>query len=144
KVWIKAKNTKLLQKADATSKVIAVLQPGEEVAWQSGPEAKEFHKVKSKKEGYVYFANLSLQPSEPEFKPNGEKVDPKVFANSGAATKALSEGAIAYGTKKLSREDAVRSVIAMEAIAAKVDPTQLAAHAKSVGIASVVGEKDKP
>lgn len=145
-VFVKARNTQLLKSAKRDADVVAVLQPGDKVSWQAGPEATEFHKVKSSQgQGYVYFSSLSLKPPKEEFlKEHPTGVSAEAFASSGAATKALGEGAIELGEKKLSADVAVRSVLTMEAIARQQRPEALHAHAAKVGLVPAVGGKEVP
>lgn len=140
-VYVKAKNTKLLAKPAANATVSGTLQPGDEVKWQSGPEAKEFHKIKTKQgEGYVYFSNLSTKPPVQEFV-KGSPVDTRAFASSGAATKALGDGAIQYGTEKLNNEQAVKAVLAMEAMGEQTEASQVVEHQRVAGLVPTVGEE---
>lgn len=145
KVFVKAKNTKLLAKPEANSQVREILQPGDEVAWESGPEAKEFHRIKSPKntEGYVFFSNLALERPKPEIFTGGTTKDARAFASSGAATRALAEGAIRYGDKKLNDQQAVAAVVTMEAIAAQVSAGDAAKLVAENGLIPAVGEKEK-
>lgn len=144
KVFVKARNTKLLTQPDANAKVVQFLQPGDAVLWQSGPE-NEFHNVALEKDGgtgdrgFVYFANLSQTAPVYEVSSDGGTLDPAIYRSKIAASKALSEGPIRYGKEKLNREDAVRAVITMEAISAKITDDKLVAFAKTNGLAPVVG-----
>jgi uncharacterized protein YgiM (DUF1202 family) len=129
----------VLQKPDATSGVLAVLQPGDEVKWQKA-EGKEFHSVQSGgKTGYVYFSNLSTSKPAQEYAKGSGAVDSKAFASSGAATKALGDGAIAYGDQKLNNDDAVKAVLAMEAMGQQTTAEDVAAHVKTAGLVPAVG-----
>lgn len=144
KVYIKAKNTKVLAKADPASAVVGkVLQPGDEVAWQKS-EGKEFHQIKTSdgKTGFVYFSNLSLNPPPKEFVQGTGTVDTRGFASSGAATKALGDAAVNYGGKKLNNERAVKDVLAMEGLSAQTNASDVAAHVKVAGLVPAVGDKE--
>ncbi|MFL5320289.1 MAG: SH3 domain-containing protein [Myxococcaceae bacterium] len=138
-VYVKAKNTKLLQKPDATSTVVGTLQPGDKVKWQQAAN-KEFHSVTATngKTGYVYFSNLSVNPPVTEYVKGTGAVDAKTFATTGAATKALGDGAITYGDQKLNNEDAVKAILAMEAMGQQTSSGEVAEHAKSAGLTPAV------
>jgi hypothetical protein len=129
-LYIKSKDTKVLDKADAKGKAVTTLQPGAEVVWQGADEAnKQFHKIESGKfKGYTLQANLS--PSKPAnenlAKDNGNPIDAKAFASSGAATKALSGGALKTASGNPSQEELARALISVEATAKAVDPKDAA------------------
>lgn len=131
KVFVKAKNTKVLRSAEFAAAAVDTLQPGELVVWQK-KQTDQFHAVitpKGKK-GFVYFANLSTQPPMVEYlRKTGDKpADPKAFATSGAATRALAPGPIAYGETKLDPTLgplAVANVMAMEQLALSVTTDEL-------------------
>lgn len=143
-LFIKARNTKLFESAAPTAKVLAVLQPGEQVLWKGAdPKSKRWHRVVAgKKEGVVFQSNLS--PTRPSLelttRGGGAEVDAQAFASSGAATKALADGPVAYGEKKQWGE-AVKDLLVLEALAKKITPEDLNAHARRAGIFPVVGEK---
>lgn len=102
-LYIKTKDAKLLEKADAKAKVLGTLKPGEEVTW-NGSDAKNkmFHSIEANgKKGFTLQQNLS--PNKPQMEvasDDGKKIDAQAFASSGAATKALSEAALKYNEKK--------------------------------------------
>lgn len=140
KIFVKAKNTRVLQKPDLASANVETLQPGEQVVWQQ-KEGEHFHQVLTPrgKKGYVYFANLSTKPVTLEYlRKDGDKpVDPKSFATSGAATKALAPGPIAYGEQKLDPKlgpIAVANVVALENLARSVTDDELRAFSEKRGL----------
>lgn len=143
KVFIRAKNTKVFKKPDlADTASVETLQPGQEVVWQK-KENDQFHEILTPagKKGYVFFANLSLRKPESEFlRAQGDKpVDPKAFASSGAATKALAPGPIAYGEQKVENgAAAVANVLAMEAIAKSVSNNELKEFGDKRGVVAPV------
>lgn len=134
-VYVKARNTRLLAAGDVGAQVSATLQPGEVVEWQK-KEGAQFHEVlvtATKKKGFVFFSNLSTQKPAPEYlrgKGDGP-VDTRSFASSGAATKALAEGPIAYGEKKLNAKDAVTSVIGLDNLARGITAQELQFYAET-------------
>jgi len=143
KLYIKARNTRLQKDASPTADVLKTLQPGTEVVW-NGADAKDkkWHKVTAAGvNGVVFQANLS--PAKPSgellAKDNGKQIDPQAFATSGAATKALGDGPVAYGGKK-GYKDSVEEILLLEAISGQISNDQLADHAKAAGINQVVGK----
>src|SRR5690348_5768164 len=102
-LYVKARNTRLMASASPTADVVAILQPGQQVEWEKAdPKNKQWHHVKVKgkgaQQGLIFQSNLSTKPPNMELtsRNGGRPVDATAFANSGAAVKGLSEGAIAY------------------------------------------------
>jgi hypothetical protein len=99
-----------------------------------------------KKKGLVFQSNLSKQAPNMELVATGgtpRTEDPVAFANSGAAVKGLSKGAIDYGHAKGTRfEEASEQIQALEALAEKISNEQLAAHARSSRLFPVVGPSE--
>lgn len=143
KIFIKSKNTKVLAKPDLKAAQVDTVQPGEQVVWQS-KASDIFHEVVTPKgrKGFVYYANLSVKQPSPEYlRKDGDKpTDPTAFASSGAATKALAPGPIAYGEQKLGANgaNAVAEVMAMEWIAKTVTNVDIQAFADKRGVVSPV------
>jgi hypothetical protein len=139
-LFIKSKDTKLLQAANLTSKVVSTLQPGTEVTWK-GADSKEksLHKVVAGgKEGFVLQANLT--PSKPanEFlKGDGKPISAQAVASSGAATKALTPAAIKYADAKgPSANEAACEIIYLEEHNNNQGTSDaIAAHQKTAGLA---------
>lgn len=150
-LYVKARNTRLMASAAPTADVVAVLQPGQQVTWL-GADAKnkQWHRVKvagkKPKEGVVFQSNLSTKPPNMELttKNDGRPMDATAFANSGAAVKGLSDGAIAYGNGKKDPDlsQAVKQVQALEKLAEQITPSELAAHAAKARLFPVVGPRD--
>jgi uncharacterized protein YgiM (DUF1202 family) len=150
-LYVKARNTRLMASAAPTADVVAILQPGQQVTWL-GADAKnkQWHRVrvnaKKIKEGLVFQSNLSTKPPNMELttKSGGSPIDPTAFANSGAAVKGLSDGAIAYGNGKKDPDlsQAVVQVQALEKLAEQITPAELAAHAAKARLLPVVGPRD--
>ena len=147
-LYVKARNTRLMASASPTANAVAILQPGQEVAWLGAdPKNKQWHRVEfGKKKGVVFQSNLSKQPPNLELVAAGaspRKEDPVAFANSGAAVKGLAKGAIDYGEAKGTKfDDASKQLQALEVLAEKITPDQLAAHARGAGLFPVVGPRD--
>jgi hypothetical protein len=125
-LYIKSKDTKVLEKADAKAKSVGTLQPGDEVTW-NGPDDKnkQFHAIDTGKvKGFTLQANLTPSKQAPEttMKDNGAPIDAKAFASSGAATKALSGGALKTASGNPTQEELARALISVEATAKSVDP----------------------
>jgi hypothetical protein len=136
-LYIRAKGTKLLASAAPTAKALAVLQPGEKVVWKGAdPANKQFHKVESGgKTGVVFVANLSSTPPSTELtaQSGGAAIDAQAFASSGAATKALSEGATSYASTKKIDSLAVE-LISLEQLALAVKAKEINERNKKVGL----------
>lgn len=136
-LYIRAKGTKLLASAAPTAKALAVLQPGEKVIWKGAdPANKQFHKVESGgKQGVVFVANLASSPPSTELsaKAGGAAIDAQAFASSGAATKALSEGAASYASSK-KIDDLAVELIALEQLALGVKAKEINERNKKVGL----------
>ncbi len=142
-LYVKAKNTKVMDGTAATANVIAVLQPGEQVTWQGAEADKKWQKVTAKgKNGVVFVSNLSAQKPSTEIvaSQGGKAMDAQAFASSGAATKALGEGAKEMASEK-GLQKAATDLEFAEGLAKKVTPTDINAHAKKTGIFPVVGDK---
>ncbi len=140
KLYIKAKNTKVLSKPKLTSKAVGILQPGQQVVWR-GPVKKRrsFHKVAfGGKRGIVYRTALSTQPPSEERMQSGQMVNAQAFASSGAATKALGSGAKAYGEKN-NLGEAAESIEALEALAKSVKTDKIAKHVRKYKLSPNVG-----
>jgi hypothetical protein len=150
-LYVKARNTRLMASASPTADVVAILQPGQQVTWMGADtKNKQWHHVKVKgketQQGLVFQSNLSTKPPNMELTVrNGSRpVDATAFANSGAAVKGLSEGAIAYGNGKKEPDlsQAVKQVQALEKLAEQITPAELAAHAAKAHLSPVVGPRD--
>jgi hypothetical protein len=141
-LYVRTPNTRVMASTAPTADAVLVLQPGEEVVWQGADSKnKRWHKVSAKgKTGYVFQSNLSPK------KPTGEVVaragaattDTAAFASSGAATKALGDGAVDYGKKKQAGE-AVNQLLTLEALAKKVTPAEVAKRSKQTGVVAATG-----
>lgn len=124
KLYIKTKDAKLLEKADAKAKTLGTLQPGTEVTWNGSDKTnKLFHAIEAGgKKGFTLQQNLS--PSKPQMelaKDDGKPIDSQAFASSGAATKALSEAALKYSKEKPDIATLTKGVMTAEGIAATID-----------------------
>ena len=140
KLYIKAKNTKVMKAPKATASVVAVAQPGQEVVWRgSVRKAKAWHKVTfDGQRGVVYRTTLSTKRPSLEMTKSGQQVDAVAFASSGAATKALGSGAKTYGERN-NLQSAVRSITLLERIAKTVKPKHIARHVERNELAPNVG-----
>jgi hypothetical protein len=146
-LYVKARNTRLMASAASTADVVAILQPGQQVKWL-GADSKntQWHQVEAAgKKGLVFQSNLSPRPPSMELiaKDGGRQVDAKTFANSGAAVKGLSNGAIQYGKgqKAPGFQEAVDQLQDLEKLAEKITPAELAGHASKAHLFPVVGPK---
>lgn len=139
-LYIKSRDTKQLQAANLTAKVVQTLQPGTEVTWK-GADAKEkqMHKiVVGGKEGFVLQANLTpSKPANELLKGDGKPISAQAVASSGAATKALTPAAIKYAEARgPSANEAAIEIIYLEEHNNNVGtPEAIAAHQKAAGLA---------
>ena len=144
-LYVKARNTRLMASSAPTAGVVAILQPGQKVKWLGADKkSPQWHRVEaSGKQGLVFQSNLSKKPPSMELlaKDGGTPVDAGVYANSGAAVRGLSDGAIAYGNGKKDPDlsGAVTQLQALEAKADQIGPEELAAHASKARLFPVVG-----
>jgi hypothetical protein len=144
-VYVRARDTQVLKKASPTADTVLKLQPGDVVVWRGADKDQpKWHRVDIHGQvGFVWFSNLSTKPPDKELLtlPAGAtKVDAQAFASSGAAGKALTEGAIRYGDQpdknkgplKPSMKEAVRETQTVEAIAQQRTPAELQQQAARV------------
>ncbi|RYZ36795.1 MAG: SH3 domain-containing protein [Myxococcaceae bacterium] len=150
KLYVKARNTRVLVSPEATSNVVAVLQPGQQVTWKGAdPKNKQWHQVTDPKgkPGYVFQTNLSTKPPNMELVSKDGKtraVDPAAFVSSGEAVKALSPGAEKYGESKgVEYARAVKQIKAMEGLAKTITPKEIAAHVAQADLFPVVAPNTK-
>jgi hypothetical protein len=145
-LFIRAKGTKLMATTSPTANTLAVLQPGQQVVWNGAdPANKQWHRVTFEgKKGVIFQANLSPQRPKMELtaKGGGAEVDPQAFASSGAATKALSEAAIKYAHEK-NAADALKELLVLEALSAKVTFKEIGERNKKVGIFVIASDDEE-
>ena len=140
-LWVKARNAKVMASSAPTADVVEVLQPGDEVKWfGADPSNSKWHRVQTKdgKKGVVFLTDLSTTKPAGEITSSGAEVDAKSFASSGAATKALGEGAIDSG-KSNNMGQAVDQLQSIEKIAKGVSVDEAAQRAQAAGLFPVVG-----
>lgn len=137
KLYIKAKDTKVLKEAKAGATAVVTLQPGKEVIW-NGPDAKDktFHEISvDGKKGFVLMSNLS--PSAPAAEidsSSGKPMSAQAFASSGAATKALTPAGVSYAKDSPNKAEAAAEIIyAEQHNFAKATPAAVQAKAKELG-----------
>lgn len=140
KLYIKAKNTKVLSRPKSTAKVVAVLQPGQKVVWGgSVKKKKSWHNIAfDGRKGIVYRSTLSARPPSMEMTRSGQQVDARAFASSGAATKALGAGAKTYGEKN-NLQEAVAAIEQLEVIAKSISTKTIAKHVRVYKLSPNVG-----
>ena len=142
-LYVKAKNTRLMQKPSATADAVQVLQPPQAVTWKGAAAgAPTWHQVLvGGKQGFVFQANLAPRPPSLELVAGAGagKVDARAFANSGAAVKAVSPGVRQAGLQEKELGRAIAQLERLEAQAKRVDDAQVAAHVKAAGLPQVVG-----
>jgi uncharacterized protein YgiM (DUF1202 family) len=149
-LYVKAKNTRVMESPSPTVNVVVILQPGEQVTWEGGDaKNKQWHRVTAPggKKGFVFQTNLSTTAPNMELvtdRDGKQRVDPKKFVASGAAVKALSPGAEAYGKgKEGDYAKAVADIKALEDLAKKLTTQDISRHVAEVGLFPVVGPSDK-
>ncbi|HLT30942.1 MAG TPA: SH3 domain-containing protein [Myxococcaceae bacterium] len=147
-LFVKARNTHLKASSAPNARTVAILQPGDEVTFLGREPGTPWCRVevqpaKASKatKGVIFQANLSASAPRPEIQTSGsgEALDPQAFASSGAAVKALGPGAIDYGEQQPELASHVKSLHALEELAAKVDEAAIARSAKSKNLPTVVG-----
>ncbi|NTX06573.1 MULTISPECIES: SH3 domain-containing protein [Myxococcus] len=145
-LYVKAKNTRVMESPSPTANAVVILQPGEQVKWEGAdPKNKQWHKVKTAagKKGFVFQSNLSTTAPNMELvvEDKGKRqVNPAGFVASGAAVKALSPGAVEYGNKKGGdHKQAVAQLQSLEKKAKDVSTADIAKHVKDAGLFPVVG-----
>jgi hypothetical protein len=141
-LYVKTRNTRVLKSPSASAAVVVVLQPGAPVTWE-GPDPTDgrWQRVTSgKKQGVVMTANLAAEPPKPEVTQitGATSSDAKAAMSTGAASRALGAGALAYA-KELGSETAAKQLERAEVLARTIGPKQVAEHAKKAGIHSIVG-----
>lgn len=130
-LYIRAKDCRIFEEPNLTSKVNGMVQPGQGVTWLGAAEGnRQLHLIsvttKSGKSFKGYTLQQNLTPNKPsdEFlaKDDGKAISPQAFASSGAATKALSEAALKYSEfqKKQSMTDLTKGVMSAEAVARQI------------------------
>ncbi|HSP79406.1 MAG TPA: SH3 domain-containing protein [Myxococcaceae bacterium] len=139
-LYVRAKDTRLLESPSPTSKVLAILQPAQSVVWQGAhPRNKRWHHVKAGgRSGYVFQSNLATKPPSMELVA-GEgsgKLDAQAFASSGAAVKAVSSGVLSMGNQRLELKESILQLDALEHfVQERVKDEDVAAHAQQAGLA---------
>lgn len=141
-LYIRSRNTRLVDKPNG--RVLATLQPGEEVRWEGTVAGVPgWHQVTTKagKKGALLTANLANRPPQMELRASagGKPVDQATFLSSGAATKALAPTAAAYGSGKAELKDAVVELQSLEALSDAVTLDDVARHTKTSGLPGAVG-----
>jgi hypothetical protein len=141
-LYVRAKNANMKASPAPIADTVAVLQPGVEVTYLKPAQgARGWHQVSALGvKGFMYQASLSLERPHDEISgAQGDRaVSPQEFASSGAATKALGEGAVRYGTDKdLGR--AVTDIQHAEDLAKAVPDSELVAHARQAHLHPALG-----
>jgi hypothetical protein len=146
-LYVKARNTRVLAGPSAGAKVVTVLQPGAAVTWEGpDPKDKRWQRVVSGKDkGVVLGATLTAEKPKAEvMSVTGEgAADTSAFMSSGAASKALGAGAIAYARDELKAETAASQLQRAENLAKTIGPREVSAHARKAGLREAVGASDR-
>ncbi|XXF77539.1 SH3 domain-containing protein [Myxococcaceae bacterium GXIMD 01537] len=142
-LYVKVKNTRLMSNSTTNGQVLRVLQPGQTVVWLGAdPKNRQWHQVEvDGGKGVVFQSNLATRPPELELvaSAGGPARDADTFANSGAAVKLLSDGAIRYGDAKGGDvKDAVAQLQRLQDVAATIRAEDCAAHASKARLFPVV------
>jgi hypothetical protein len=148
-LYVKAKNTRVLKSPSPTADAVAILQPGQQVTWKGAdPTQKQWHRVEAPggKAGYVFQTSLSTTPPSMEVVAKDGKtrnLDPAAFVASGAAVKALGEGATSYGKQKgPDYGKAVDQIKQLETVALAVTPADISRHVAEAGLFPVLGPSE--
>lgn len=142
-LYVRARDTRVLEKPDLKAKVVTTLQPGAVVTWQGADaKVKQIHAI-SGTSGGKPFKGFTLQqnltPNKPQeevtARSNGKPMDAQAFASSGAATKALSEAGLKYTKARPDTLTLAKGIMTAEGVAATVtkDEAQTALAAKMGG-----------
>lgn len=151
-LYVKTKDTKVLEKPDPKAKVLGLLQPGTQVTWQgASPTNRQLHHVVGANsqgktlEGFVLQGNLTPSQLAPEYlsRDDGKPIDPEAFKSSGAATKALDEVAVEYAKSHAMPQQAER-LMALEAISRSVAAQRLAERNAQLGLATASLDEPAP
>jgi len=142
KVYVRARNTRLMKSSDLRAKQLKLLQPGDEVAYLGVDEAnRQWRQVKvDGLVGVVFQSNLSLTPPKAENLGNSTTgaAELKSYASKGAAIKALGPGALAYASKSNAADVALK-LAGAELLATEIGDKEMAKHAAEAGLFAVVG-----
>jgi hypothetical protein len=147
-LYIRARSTGLMESPRPNATAIAILQPGMSVTYIApAAGAGGWHEVTTDlkgqpKQGFVYQSNLTKQqPSTEVVTTHGPPVNASAFIDSGAASKALSEGAIRYGTvSHPDYERAVKDIQSLEVMAKAIREPQIFAHEREAHLHPNVGQ----
>lgn len=141
-LYVRTRNTRLVDKPSPTARVVMTLQPPAEVVWE-GADAKsrQWHRVKvGRLSGYVFQSNLATRPPDMELRAGAGagKVDPQAVASSGAAVKALTSGELGKGGRQVSLQQAAEQVEALWRVARVVQDSYVIEHVQRAGLKPVV------
>lgn len=144
-LYVKVKNTRLMDSAATSANLVQVLQPGQTVTWLGAdPQNKQWHQVEvDGRKGVVFQSNLSTKQPNMELVAGKDGVtthDAAAFANSGAAIKLLADGPRQYGQKKgADVQDAMAQLQQLKALTDTLKESDAARHVKQAGLFPVVG-----
>lgn len=141
-LFVRTHDARLLETPDFKAKTLATLPLGARVTWRgAAAQDRRLHEVewldasKQPVKGFVFQAALGPTPPSPEFlTTGGTAVDAQAFKSSGAATKALGEGALGYASSK-NLEEQARRLLAVEAINATITHARSDERAARLGLA---------
>lgn len=148
-LYVKAKNTRLMDSAATSANLLQVLQPGQAVTWLGAdPRNKQWHQVEvNGRKGVVFQSNLSTKKPNMELVAGKDGVteqDAAAFANSGAAIKLLADGPRQYGQKKgADVKDAMTQLQQLKALTETLKDSDLARHVQQAGLFPVVGPSEQ-
>lgn len=141
-LFVRVHDAKLLEAPDFKAKTLVTLPLGARVTWRgASPQNRQLHEVewldaaKQPVKGFVFQAALGPTAPNPEFlTTGGAAIDAKAFKSSGAATKALGDGALGYASSK-NLEEQARRLLAVEAINASLTAAHADERAARLGLA---------
>jgi len=143
-MYVRARNTHVMQAPDVSAKTVAVLQPGAEVGYVGPAEkAPGWHQVAVQAaRGFVYQSNLSVtKPSLAIGDSSAPRPhDGQASPTFGAVIPGLGPGAIRYGTQTETQfARAVDDIRNAEAISVGITDAELAKHAIANHLHPMVG-----
>jgi hypothetical protein len=135
-VYVRSRNTKLLEAPRADANAKQTLSAGEALTWRRAA-AGNFHEVQTRAEqqtGFVYYANLALKlPKEERWSAANTTADREAFATSGAATRGLTQGAVQLAATNASLAEAAVALKALEMLQAALTDEELQAQLLRAG-----------
>ena len=136
-LYIQVPSASLQDIAGPGGKSLQAIPGGSAVDWLGADKTKGWHRVKfGSTAGVLYQGVLGRAKPSGSLTVNAgssSNLDAKALADSGAASKALSKGAVTYG-KEVNHEDAVRQLLMAEGVENQTTFAKLSEHAKKASL----------